>query len=475
MDLEVLKVAKPTKTKKTLLNGKVNKKRKRTSSGLIERSETMKGTETEFEEFVIDRTITPQRKLVVKDIEKTEEGPEKLSDWRKNLENTLLGCTQQPVTDKKRVVIRPRKTCFNCSGDHNLRDCPRPKNFNRISKNKKELAEKPRRFVQDSVGLSKRKTNNFKPGELSDTLRVALGLNPNDIPDHVYRMRRLGFINGYPPGWLRRAIKSTDTLKVFSFDEERNNTGAESMASPELDVSKIVCYPGFNGADDSLNDHESFKIPPAEIFHSVYQKQLTDVFKTQRKAARQKKTNQTTSNKFAKHTKFVSEIEDDDDVIVLDGKDTEKNDAEYKTPGEESVVMILDGCVGEENIALKTPVRKNVKTGESLFEIVGTPTFDRHNLTPVAPLEAFAIGIQPFTAGAEDVQSKGVFHKIMKKLKEARIQTPESFTESKVYQTSDSLMETFSPRLPTMEPLRCEAQSQLGKNKNKKRKRGKKN
>lgn len=52
--------------------------------------------------------------------------------------------------------------------------------------------------------LTNQKQNNFKPGEISDRLRYALGLEINDIPEYIYRMRRIGFIKGYPPGWLQK-------------------------------------------------------------------------------------------------------------------------------------------------------------------------------------------------------------------------------------------------------------------------------
>lgn len=42
----------------------------------------------------------------------------------------------------------------------------------------------------------------FRTGEISDALREALGIGPNDIPEWIYRMRRKGFIDGYPPGYL---------------------------------------------------------------------------------------------------------------------------------------------------------------------------------------------------------------------------------------------------------------------------------
>ena len=37
----------------------------------------------------------------------------------------------------------------------------------------------------------------FLPGVMSDSLRLALGLEDSELPSHVYRMRNFG----YPPGY----------------------------------------------------------------------------------------------------------------------------------------------------------------------------------------------------------------------------------------------------------------------------------
>lgn len=55
----------------------------------------------------------------------------------------------------------------------------------------------------------------FRPGEISDALREALGIGPSDIPEWIYRMRRRGFIDGYPPGYLAEVIKFA-YFSVFS-------------------------------------------------------------------------------------------------------------------------------------------------------------------------------------------------------------------------------------------------------------------
>ncbi|VDN59722.1 unnamed protein product, partial [Dracunculus medinensis] len=46
----------------------------------------------------------------------------------------------------------------------------------------------------------------LRAGAISSALRKALGLGPNDIPEWIYRMRRMGFIKGYPPGYLRKVF-----------------------------------------------------------------------------------------------------------------------------------------------------------------------------------------------------------------------------------------------------------------------------
>lgn len=160
------------------------------------------------------------------------------------------------------------QSCFNCDGEHNLRDCTQRKDFRRISRKKRESGDGRQRVFYNDVGISKQREKHFKPGVISDRLRAALGLRGNDIPEHIYRMRRLGLIDGYPPGWLRkyengkfmqfnivinfRSIKSTDQLKFF--DSTSKEDDEMSVKPPELDTSKIVWYPGFNGEQSSLND-----------------------------------------------------------------------------------------------------------------------------------------------------------------------------------------------------------------------------
>ncbi|KAJ8674881.1 hypothetical protein QAD02_010667 [Eretmocerus hayati] len=142
----------------------------------------------------------------------------------------------------------PKLTCFNCLGNHNLRDCDQPRNPAAISKNRKEFVAKrgpmnARYHLDDD-----QKYGNFEPGKLSSNLMEALGLKSDEIPKHVYRMRSLG----YPPGWLEEARLQHSGLSLF------NSEGVPEVGSDEegeivlpgdkdkYDVKKIIDFPGFN-------------------------------------------------------------------------------------------------------------------------------------------------------------------------------------------------------------------------------------
>uniref|UniRef100_A0A1I7UHM8 PSP domain-containing protein n=1 Tax=Caenorhabditis tropicalis TaxID=1561998 RepID=A0A1I7UHM8_9PELO len=433
-DIEILEVI-TTKAANVKRQDKfIGKKRRRTSSGLIEKSETMKGTETVFEEFVIDRTTTPQRKLKVEDVQKSQDGSESASRWRQQLESTFLGSLANPQ-GAETPAKRPRKSCFNCDGEHNLRDCPKPKDFRRISKKKRESAGEIRRNHKsyETVGLSQQKQGqqSYKPGEISQKLRDALALGSNDIPEHIYRMRRLGFIKGYPPGWLRKAIKATDTIRVFSSESEEKDN--ETMKPPELDMSKIICYPGFNGDCSKYNDREKFKVPPINDFCTGYQEELNEIYKKQRKLDKRK------LKSASKHKKFTND-DDDDDIMIIENEQKKNELDTFSTPGEDGVVVVL-GTVNEEE-APATPIRKDVNMGQSMSALVGTPVFVQ-DLTPVAPLEAFAAGIQPFQAQQEEVENKGIFRKLMYSLDRMRNTNLEDQLSSIQEVTHDPVKQKF--------------------------------
>ena len=97
--------------------------------------------------------------------------------YRKSFGEILSG----EASEKKDEPRRSRGSCicFNCGKDnHQLRDCPEPRNMRNINKARNEFAKSNNRYHQDAVneyGLC-------EPGKISDDLRAALGISQTELP-----------------------------------------------------------------------------------------------------------------------------------------------------------------------------------------------------------------------------------------------------------------------------------------------------
>ncbi|XP_066595481.1 zinc finger CCHC domain-containing protein 8 homolog [Prorops nasuta] len=140
---------------------------------------------------------------------------------------------------------QPKIQCFNCLGNHNMRDCPEPRNREAITKNRNKNNSKMSRYHLED----EQKFGHLVPGQISSQLRKALGLKDNQLPKHIYRMRVLG----YPPGWLEEARLQHSGLSLF--DSEGQEVGDPDDEPGEIfaegdkdryDIKKIFDYPGFN-------------------------------------------------------------------------------------------------------------------------------------------------------------------------------------------------------------------------------------
>lgn len=89
--------------------------------------------------------------------------------------------------------------CWNCGGDHNMRDCKEKRDPNAIIRAKQSFIQKTRteRYHLDND----QKYSHLLPGQITNSLREALGLRPRELPMYVYKMR----LFGYPVGWLEEA------------------------------------------------------------------------------------------------------------------------------------------------------------------------------------------------------------------------------------------------------------------------------
>ncbi|XP_038619551.1 zinc finger CCHC domain-containing protein 8 isoform X2 [Tachyglossus aculeatus] len=147
---------------------------------------------------------------------------------------------------------RPKPHCFNCgSEDHQIKDCPVPRNAARINEKRKEFMEAcgeannqnfQQRYHAEEV---EERFGRFKPGIISEELQDALGVSDKNLPPFIYRMRQLG----YPPGWLKEAELENSGLALYDGKDATDETETGEQQQNQCvtyDVSKLVNYPGFN-------------------------------------------------------------------------------------------------------------------------------------------------------------------------------------------------------------------------------------
>uniref|UniRef100_A0A8I6GJE8 Zinc finger CCHC domain-containing protein 8 n=1 Tax=Rattus norvegicus TaxID=10116 RepID=A0A8I6GJE8_RAT len=147
---------------------------------------------------------------------------------------------------------RPKPHCFNCgSEEHQMKECPMPRNAARISEKRKEYMDAcgeansqsfQQRYHAEEV---EERFGRFKPGVISEELQDALGVTDKSLPPFIYRMRQLG----YPPGWLKEAELETSGLALYDGNDDADGeteTGEIQNKNVTYDLSKLVNYPGFN-------------------------------------------------------------------------------------------------------------------------------------------------------------------------------------------------------------------------------------
>ncbi|XP_036907878.1 zinc finger CCHC domain-containing protein 8 isoform X1 [Sturnira hondurensis] len=184
---------------------------------------------------------------------------------------------------------RPKPHCFNCgSEEHQMKDCPMPRNAARISEKRREYLDacgeasgqgSQQRYHTDEV---EERFGRFKPGVISEELQDALGVTDKSLPPFIYRMRQLG----YPPGWLKEAELENSGLALY---DGKDGTDGETEAGEiqqnqniTYDLSKLVNYPGFNistprGIPDEWRMFGSIPMQPSQQ-KDVFANYLTSNF-----------------------------------------------------------------------------------------------------------------------------------------------------------------------------------------------------
>lgn len=90
--------------------------------------------------------------------------------------------------------------CWNCGGDHTIKDCKEKRDPVAINARKQMFAQKTKGYERYHLD-AEQKYSHLVPGRISSSLREALGLRSRELPLYIYKMR----LYGYPEGWLEEA------------------------------------------------------------------------------------------------------------------------------------------------------------------------------------------------------------------------------------------------------------------------------
>ena len=183
-------------------------------------------------------------------------------DFERGVLDPLTGIIElsENINNKKQ---KPKKCCWNCdSEDHEIKDCPRPKNQANINKNKSLFQS----FMNNGSQIYEidEKYNKYKPGVISDQLREALGLKGHQIPFYIYQMRQYG----YPPGHLEEAkVSFNNQLSFYHNVNEVNDDSSKKLLNDvedKIDLDKLISYPGFNDAIKRplIDEGHKYRAPP---------------------------------------------------------------------------------------------------------------------------------------------------------------------------------------------------------------------
>ncbi|XP_036907879.1 zinc finger CCHC domain-containing protein 8 isoform X2 [Sturnira hondurensis] len=212
------------------------------------------------------------------------------------ISNRPVSCWKRTIKQRSPVPLKttrkpsvPKPHCFNCgSEEHQMKDCPMPRNAARISEKRREYLDacgeasgqgSQQRYHTDEV---EERFGRFKPGVISEELQDALGVTDKSLPPFIYRMRQLG----YPPGWLKEAELENSGLALY---DGKDGTDGETEAGEiqqnqniTYDLSKLVNYPGFNistprGIPDEWRMFGSIPMQPSQQ-KDVFANYLTSNF-----------------------------------------------------------------------------------------------------------------------------------------------------------------------------------------------------
>lgn len=318
-------------------------------------------------------------------------------------------------------------SCFNCGSEHTLQQCDVPLNYQKIAANRAAHYNNKRsvkeRYTTAVDGLSNGSYAPW-PGKISTSLREALGIGRDEIPEWVYRMRQRGFVDGYPPGYLAEVLRESfddESLLEFHTDDKTlgfprisvENEKAGNCRPEAIPAKRVIAYPGFNYYDRRLRDREQFRVPRFNEFVRCLRSYATSISK-QRK--RKRRTN--IKENLDDHKRLKSGL---DDVSSISD---ELNGSELMSPLSSEEVII--GSDAERSVT--TPITRTTSSssviscsqsrGSSSGFLCGTPVVCRKEHDKRKPsLEKFRDNIVPFEPVEECTGNRGFFKTFMTKMK----------------------------------------------------------
>ncbi|CAJ0573298.1 unnamed protein product, partial [Mesorhabditis spiculigera] len=387
----------------------------------------------QYDNFVVDRVETQEHETAY-EAEKHDS-----KDWSSDIYSKLLSHASVDTPPSAKQNKTPKASCWNCDGPHNMNACPERRNQRKINEARRQFQDSRRsqeslgRYHADEKEGESGGPSKFRVGRIGNELRRALGIGENDLPEYIYRMRRMGFIRGYPPAYLKQALtrqsSGDDTLHFHTDEPSLTVFNKKIVPRPNsIDDKKLFYYAGFNMHFPRLNDHEAhvFTIPPWETWVEMHTQAQIKVFeeeearraKEEAQASRKRKA---TPDATPTAPEKSRKLDGDDSLIFVDREPT------TGTPMEQG-----GQATGSTEDTSVTPKATRIR-GRSSGVSIGTPVARLTCSQTGADAEKEVPDLQCFTKGIvefsmeEDQPSekKGFFKRMFAQIKEKYTTQPE--------------------------------------------------
>ncbi|KHN80268.1 Uncharacterized protein Tcan_12290 [Toxocara canis] len=332
---------------------------------------------------------------------------------------------------------RFKVTCFNCGGDHTVEKCDIAHDKRKIAKNRAEYRNNRRSMNERYLDTSS--NSSIRPGHISDELREALGIGPRDIPEWIYRMRQLGFVDGYPPAYLKQAIGTSEgALLEFHVEDGTFLSGSASAKKrtdsgglpPRINADQIINYYGFNCYSHDLNDREqNFRVPDIHDFIDYHQVVLSERFWAEQRILENESSESKTHAKqrgspLDENRKKQRPSPTDEDVEVIDvDLETDVEGDVCVLPSSPTIPAYLsqrsDSAAEGDVVTPKRVESSPALLGSSTGVLCGTPIALRANQMKKPGLDEFRAGVVPFKHEPDSTSHRGFFTALMKKIRKA--------------------------------------------------------